>query len=236
MALLIHLMDSNPEKQTGETHAGLILNRDEQLGWRAKVVAMPTKREIMRCVSDCPLTIAENILLWCKRHEWQIKLHPNSVQLKKLLKEVNQYNPLVEPDAVVLACAVLLKNFLPKEEQEKPGLPDLNSVLARMQATKPKPQPQQVEEESSDEIDLDLSDLDDLLNEEATAPVPAPKPVESKLPFKSKKGAIAWSIKVGAFENENDANSTYDEMQSEEGIKKTKDMLPVWHECISAMI
>ena len=230
MALLIHLMDANPEKKSGETHAGLILNRDEQLGWRAKVVAMPTKRAIMRCVSDCPLTIAENILLWCKRHEWQIKLHPNSIELKKLLKEVNQYNPLVEPDAVVLACSILLKNFLPKEEQEKPGLPDLNLVLARMQqasATTPAPTPEA--ESSEDEVDLDLSDLDDLLNEPT-------EPTTKILPFKSRKGAIKWAVEAGAFDDLDAANETYEEMQAEEGIKKTKEMLTVWHESVSAMI
>ena len=232
MALLIHLMDANPEKKSGETHAGLILNRDEQLGWRAKVVAMPTKREIMRCVSDCPLTIAENILLWCKRHEWQIKLHPNSVELKKLLKEVNQYNPLVEPDAVVLACSILLKNFLPKEEQEKPGLPDLNLVLARIQqeaSTSPAPEA----ESSEDEVDLDLSDLDDLLNEPTESAQP---PQSTSLPFKSRKGAIKWAVEAGAFDDLDAANETYEEMQAEEGIKKTKEMLTVWHESVSAMI
>lgn len=230
MALLIHLMDANPEKKSGETHAGLILNRDEQLGWRAKVVAMPTKREIMRCVSDCPLTIAENILLWCKRHEWQIKLHPNSIELKKLLKEVNQYNPLVEPDAVVLACSILLKNFLPKEEQDKPGLPDLNLVLARMQKEADAAPPEA--ESSEDEVDLDLSDLDDLLNE----PTEAPTPVKNVLPFKSRKGAIKWAVEAGAFDDLDAANETYEEMQAEEGIKKTKEMLTMWHESVSAMI
>ena len=39
-----------------------------------------------------------------------------------------------------------------------------------------------------------------------------------------------------AFDDLDAANETYEEMQAEEGIKKTKEMLAVWHESVSAMI
>ena len=133
MSILIHLVDGSPAKTQGETHAGLILARDEQLGWRCKLTAMPTKRELMRSVSDCPLTIAENILLWSKRHGWQIKLHPNSVSLKELLSTVKEYTGLGQPETNILAGAMLLKNFCPPHIQQVPGLPDFSSMLVSLQ-------------------------------------------------------------------------------------------------------
>ena len=139
MAIVIHVMDGSqdPNRQQNETHAGLLLSRDEELGWRAKLTAMPTQREIMRAVSDCPLAVAENILLWSKRLGWKIKLHPNSVSMKQLMKEVKSYTPSGNPDVVILAAAMLLKNFAPLEIQKQPGLPNLNGLLQRLQ------QPQQ---------------------------------------------------------------------------------------------
>lgn len=140
MAIVIHVMDGSqdPNRQQNETHAGLLLSRDEELGWRAKLTAMPTQREIMRAVSDCPLAVAENILLWSKRLGWKIKLHPNSVSMKQLMKEVKSYTPSGNPDVVILAAAMLLKNFAPLEIQKQPGLPNLNGLLQRLQQ-----QPQQ---------------------------------------------------------------------------------------------
>jgi hypothetical protein len=144
MSILIHLVDGSPARVSGETHAGLILARDEQLGWRCKLTAMPTKRELMRSVSDCPLTIAENILLWSKRHGWQIKLHPNSVSLKELLSTVKSYTDLGQPETNILAGAMLLKNFCPPHIQQVPGLPDFTSMLVSLQQQQQQapPQPQ----------------------------------------------------------------------------------------------
>ena len=133
MAILIHLIDANPKKESGETHAGLSLLRHNELGWRLKLTAMPSKRELMRSVSDCPLTIAENILLWSKRHKWKIKLHPNSVSLKDLFKECKEYNKLGNPEHIILSCAMLLKNFQSPEKQEQTGLPDFDLILRNMQ-------------------------------------------------------------------------------------------------------
>lgn len=124
MALLIHLMNGNPQKQAGETHAGLMILRDDKLGWRVKATAMPTKREIFRLVSDCPLTIAEQAILWAKKNDWPIKLHPNSLDIKQLLREVTDHTSLLPPDQNILALAMLIKNFLPPSQQQADGLPN----------------------------------------------------------------------------------------------------------------
>lgn len=133
MSILIHLVNGNPQKQDNEEHAGLMLARNEKLGWRCKLTAMPSKRELMRSVSDCPLTIAENILLWSKRHGWKIKLHPNSVSLKQLLSEVKEYTGLGAPETNILAAAMLLKNFAPPAIQEQPGLPNFHQLIEDLQ-------------------------------------------------------------------------------------------------------
>jgi len=126
MALLIHLMNGNPQRQKGETHAGLMILRDDKLGWRVKATAMPSKREIFRLVSDCPLTIAEQAILWAKKNDWPIKLHPNSLNIKQLIREVKDHTSLLPPDQNILALAMLIKNFLPPTQQQADGLPDFN--------------------------------------------------------------------------------------------------------------
>ena len=145
MALLIHLMNGNPQRQQGETHAGLSINRDDRLGWRVKATAMPTKREIFRLVSDCPLTIAEQALLWAKKNDWNIKLHPNSLNLKNLLNEVKDHTTLLPPDQNILALAMLIKNFMPPNQQQDEGLPNFQSFLERTNGggAKPRPAPPQ---------------------------------------------------------------------------------------------
>jgi hypothetical protein len=148
MAILINIIDGSqdPNRTQNETHAGLNINRDEALGWRAKLTAMPSKRELMRCVSDCPLAIAENVLLWSKRWGWKVKIHPNSVSLKQLMQEVKSYTPASNPDTVILQGAMLLKNFAPREIQQQTGLPNFEVLLNKMQSTqaveRPTPPPQ----------------------------------------------------------------------------------------------
>lgn len=145
MAIVIHIIDGSqdPNRQKQETHAGLMLSRDEELGWRAKLTAMPSQRELLRCVSDCPLATAENILLWSKRWGWKIKLHPNSVSLKQLMQEVKSYTPAGNPEVVILAAAMLLKNFTPRDMQKQPGLPNFAGLLQRLQDQAQQQQQQQ---------------------------------------------------------------------------------------------
>jgi len=125
-------MNGNPQRQKGETHAGLSINRDDRLGWRLKATAMPTKREIFRLVSDCPLTIAEQALLWAKKNDWEIKLHPNSLNIKNLLNEVKDHTTLLPPDQNILALAMLIKNFLPPNQQQSEGLPNFQFFMDRI--------------------------------------------------------------------------------------------------------
>ena len=94
--------------------AGVILTRDPKLGFRMKVQAMPTGREIHRLVSDCPLAITEQTLLWLQRHKWQWKLHPNSLDVRELLKQVKTYTNLLPAEHISDACDLLLENFRPK--------------------------------------------------------------------------------------------------------------------------
>lgn len=114
MSIVIQLTDGSPQKQRGEKMAGVILTRDPQLGFRMKVQALPSRREIHRLVSDCPLAITEQTLLWLQRHKWQWKLHPNSLDIKELLKQVKTYTDLLPPDSIGQACDLLLENFRPK--------------------------------------------------------------------------------------------------------------------------
>ena len=162
MAIVIHVMDGSqdPNRQQNETHAGLLLSRDDELGWRAKLTAMPTQREVLRAVSDCPLAVAENVLLWSKRLGWRIKLHPNSVSMKQLMNEVKSYTPSGNPDVVILAAAMLLKNFAPIEMQKQPGLPNLQGLLQRMQS----PQPQQPQDQPQTNLDAHVSEQPNHIN------------------------------------------------------------------------
>ena len=156
MAILINIIDGSqdPNRNKSETHAGLNINRDETLGWRAKLTAMPSKRELMRCVSDCPLAIAENVLLWSKRWGWKVKIHPNSVSLKQLMQEVKSYTPAGNPDTVILQGAMLLKNFAPVEMQQQQGLPNFETILNKIQqqAQAPRPQAPQFQQQAQQQV------------------------------------------------------------------------------------
>jgi len=111
MSIVIQLFNGSPKKKKGEKMAGLILTRDPELGFRMKVQALPTRREIHRLVSDCPLAITEQTLLWLQRHKWQWKLHPNSLDVRELLKQVKTYTNLLPPEHISDACDLLLSNF-----------------------------------------------------------------------------------------------------------------------------
>ena len=113
MSIVIQLVNGSPKKK-GEKMAGVILTRDPKLGFRMKVQAMPTGREIHRLVSDCPLAITEQTLLWLQRHKWQWKLHPNSLDVRELLKQVKTYTNLLPAEHISDACDLLLENFRPK--------------------------------------------------------------------------------------------------------------------------
>lgn len=118
MSIVIQLFNGSPKKKKGEKMAGLILTRDPELGFRMKVQALPSRREIHRLVSDCPLAITEQTLLWLQRHKWQWKLHPNSLDVRELLKQVKSYTNLLPPEHISDACDLLLANFKPKEGQK----------------------------------------------------------------------------------------------------------------------
>ena len=118
MSIVIQLFNGSPKKKKGETVAGLILTRDPELGFRMKVQALPTKREIHRLVSDCPLAITEQTLLWLQRHKWQWKIHPNSLDIRELLKQVKTYTNLLPPEHIADACDLLLANFKPQGAQK----------------------------------------------------------------------------------------------------------------------
>jgi len=118
MSIVIQLFNGSPKKKKGEKMAGLILTRDPELGFRMKVQALPSRREIHRLVSDCPLAITEQTLLWLQRHKWQWKLHPNSLDVRELLKQVKTYTNLLPPEHIAEACDLLLTNFKPKEGQK----------------------------------------------------------------------------------------------------------------------
>lgn len=118
MSIVIQLFNGSPKKKKGEKMAGLILTRDPELGFRMKVQALPSRREIHRLVSDCPLAITEQTLLWLQRHKWQWKLHPNSLDVRELLKQVKTYTNLLPPEHIADACDLLLTNFKPKEGQK----------------------------------------------------------------------------------------------------------------------
>jgi hypothetical protein len=122
MSIVIQLFNGSPKKKKGEKLAGVILTRDPELGFRMKVQALPTKREIHRLVSDCPLAITEQTLLWLQRHKWQWKLHPNSLNVRELLKQVKTYTELLPPEHIGTACDLLLQNFSPRN-QEAPAQP-----------------------------------------------------------------------------------------------------------------
>ena len=118
MSIVIQLFNGSPKKKKGEKMAGLILTRDPELGFRMKVQALPTRREIHRLVSDCPLAITEQTLLWLQRHKWQWKLHPNSLDVRELLKQVKTYTNLLPPEHISDACDLLLANFKPQGSQK----------------------------------------------------------------------------------------------------------------------
>jgi hypothetical protein len=114
MSIVIQLVNGSPKKRKGEKIAGVILTRDPKLGFRMKVQAMPTGRELHRLVSDCPLAITEQTLLWLQRHKWQWKLHPNSLDVKELLQQVKTYTDLLPAEHIGDACDLLLQNFKSK--------------------------------------------------------------------------------------------------------------------------
>jgi hypothetical protein len=111
MSIVIQLVNGSPKKRKGEKMAGVILTRDPKLGFRMKVQALPGGREIHRLVSDCPLAITEQTLLWLQRHKWQWKLHPNSLDVQELLKQVKTYTNLLPAEHIGDACDLLLENF-----------------------------------------------------------------------------------------------------------------------------
>ena len=118
MSIVIQLFNGSPKKKKGEKLAGVILTRDPELGFRMKVQALPSKREIHRLVSDCPLAITEQTLLWLQRHKWQWKLHPNSLDVRELLKQVKTYTQLLPAEHIADACDLLLSNFKPQGSQK----------------------------------------------------------------------------------------------------------------------
>lgn len=118
MSIVIQLFNGSPKKRKGEKMAGVILTRDPKLGFRMKVQALPSKREIHRLVSDCPLAISEQTLLWLQRHKWQWKLHPNSLDVRELLSQVKTYTNLLPPEHIGDACDLLMSNFTSKGQEK----------------------------------------------------------------------------------------------------------------------
>ena len=114
MSIVIQLVNGSPKKRKGDKMAGVILTRDPKLGFRMKVQAVPSGRELHRLVSDCPLAITEQTLLWLQRHKWQWKLHPNSLDVRELLRQVKTYTDLLPAEHIGNACDLLLENFRSK--------------------------------------------------------------------------------------------------------------------------
>ena len=119
MSIVIQLVNGSPKKKQGEKMAGVILTRDPKLGFRMKVQAVPSGREIHRLVSDCPLAITEQTLLWLQRHKWQWRLHPNSLDVRELLRQVKTYTDLLPAEHIGDACDLLLENFRPNNPDAK---------------------------------------------------------------------------------------------------------------------
>ena len=217
MSVLFHITaGDNVKRKKGENPAAaLMITRHDRLGFRAKLQAVSDKRLLFRCVSDCPLSIVTQVLLWARRFKWKIQQRKNSIPIKALLASKN-VSPLGSADATIVASGTILKNFLPPEEMETNELPNLEAIFLRLvKAQNPAMYEQMIaqkEKEAADKTDRLIqqikAELEPVLRaqlekkiraelsavqnavQKTTQKVAQPKPVQTKEPVKTKPSQV----------------------------------------------
>ena len=197
MAIVIKLIN-DPEKKKGESGVVLTLTRDTELGFRLKAIVAPTKREILRIVSDCPLAITEDALLWLQRHNWEWKKHPKSLDLQELLRTVKQYTPLLPPQHIEKTTSFLMKNFSParvrknKNISQQDELEHLESHLGQMaepvkakKSKKVKKFKRPKKKEENQDVDYEVVDIGLTKNQESDEPEEKLTPAEVDVKIES---------------------------------------------------
>jgi hypothetical protein len=91
MAFVISDLDHRPDPEQGEAQVFLTLVRQPH-GYCMKAVTNEN-RDIGRWVSDCPLAVATTAMLWLTQRPWEIRLSKDSIDVQRILDEVEGLVP-----------------------------------------------------------------------------------------------------------------------------------------------